>query len=213
MGSQSGNAFFITLISVVLLGALTLVVARQMGGNAVQSISAEKAALYANEIISQATSAANVVHQMMETGATVDTLNFDRPSDASFNTGNTLVKLFHPAGGGLNLPKPIPADMAGTGSFNVYKVGLDYVDWTPTFPGKDVVSSIYDIRAEVCAAINKRLTGSETIPDWAGGFEDFGGEGGAMTVGNCAGCDGKPLLCVHDTGNDIYGFYAVLYGS
>ena len=208
---QSGNAFVITLISVVLLGALTMVVARQMSGGAANSISDEKVALYANQVINQATSAANVVQQMMSTGTTVDTLNFDLPTDAAFNTGTTINKLYHPAGGGLNVLPSIPADMVGTGGFNVASVGIDFVEWTPS-ASSDVVMRVFDLRQEVCAAINKRLTGSETIPDWNGDFEDFGNESGSMFAVNCATCSGRPMLCVKDLSDNVYGFYAVLYG-
>lgn len=211
MKSQSGNAFVITLLSIVLLGALTFVLSRQMGGTAMQSTSAEQEDLYANGLISTASQYEAVISQMLQTGATIDTLNFALPSDSDYTTGNTLLKVYHPAGGGMTPPKPIPAGMSD-GRGNEFFLVTDNADWVA--PSKNfTVFAVSSLSESVCQKLNKIITGSTAIPEIAGdAVSDFkSGGNGSLNAARCPGCEGKRMACVlfpDDNGQHL--FYAIV---
>lgn len=211
MTSQSGNAFVITLLSIVLLGALTFVLSRQMGGTSLQSASDEQVELYANGLIATANQYSFVLEQMMQSGVhSNQSFNFMLPSDPDFNTGTTIYKVHHPAGGGMMPPKPVPAEMSdgqGTG----IGFSLDEVEWMSSDPSNILV--LYSLSAAVCGKINKILTGSETIPSISSFNTDYFIEGGNayLNATQCPGCDGKPMLCMYSPDENQHIFYAVLY--
>lgn len=221
MKRQSGNAFFVTLLSVVLLGALTFVLSRQMGGVDAGStaISAERASIYADKLMGQALVMQDALIKMSETGTTFSNVNFILPSDAAFNTGSNINKVYHPGGGGVNLPMDPPTDMLDP-SYNFTDPTLRYwqvktnanTEWTPT-TDTDILYSFLGLSAEVCAALNEKITGSKAIPVGVGGFGFQSlftntGTPADLISGRCPSCVGYPMLCVQ---HPTYTYQRVFY--
>ena len=77
--SQSGNVLFYILIAVALLAALSYTVAQSTRGN-VSQLSAERARLYATEIIENGNVISSAVSQLRLRGVGLDELCFDHPS-------------------------------------------------------------------------------------------------------------------------------------
>lgn len=221
--TQSGNAFVITLISVILLGALTFVLTRQMNATVPDQLSDEKASLYAERFIAQANAMQLVIQQMLQTGASVETLNFDEPSSGTFNSGNTMLKVYHPAGGGYNYsPLPLEARSSSWSGSGLTDYGWHFqygynVEWTPT-AATDIIYTLMGLTQQICEKINLKLTGDATIPtaSYASGspynalFSNGATDANFMAA-DCAGCDGKQMLCVKD-GTTNYGMYAIVLG-
>lgn len=200
MRLQRGNAFFITLICVVLLGAVTFVVARQMSGSAAITITPERTELFATQALNYIATAQMVAQQMAETGVPIQSIDWTLPSAGTFNNPPTNTKIFHPAGGGLRSWPTIPAEFSPTANANWNVANTVNIEWTPT-TAADTFMVMRRISAPLCAALNKKITGSEAVPN-----------GGALppTAASCPGCVGQPVLCYYRTDNSQYTLYAII---
>ncbi len=205
--SQRGNVFLYVLIAVVLFGGLTYSITQiNQQTDPAAEVDESRSKIGANAILAWMASAQNVINNMDQVGTTTDEILYTRPSDATFNTAPHVHKLFHPDGGGLLL-KAIPKDAMGpvvSNPANGYYVGLfSNVQWTPT-AADDVMAVAYGISQAACAEINRKITGSTTIPNVTGGLQSLfidvvhnGGTPNAdFTTANCAACDERPALCV-----------------
>ncbi len=220
MKNENGNVFIYILIAVILFGGLMFVMSKSASQeDAGSELDEGNVKIAANEIVSFSSSVSNSLAQMEQSGATADQIDFILPSDAAFNTAPTLYKLFHPDGGGLNY-RPLPAKATnddGAGLSAGYYIGrFSSVEWTPSATN-DIILTAYEIKQNVCAELNRKITGSTTIPTVVGEslqnlFVDDGLHAGAnanFVVGNCAACENQPSLCVTD-GASKYAFYSII---
>lgn len=218
--NQNGNVFVYILIAVALLGGLMFALSKSASqGDPTAEVSEGRNKVAANEIIAYATSTENSILQMQQTGVTVAQIDFLLPSDSNFNTAPTAYKLFHPDGGGLNY-KALPAgadDSDAVGLAPAYHVGrFSNVEWTPT-TAHDVIFTAYEIKQQVCAAINYQLMKSSTIPTVSGDSLDnllvddslHTGTNADFMITNCAACENIPAMCVTN-GTGKYAFYSLL---
>ena len=208
------------LLALALLAGLTMVLNRgnEAGGD---SLDKDKAELLTLQLTAYAGSAKNAVDQMMMSGTPVASLNFVVPSDASFNTGSNIHKVYHPAGGGLTFEKPDPAifdTSTPTMPGGWYMTRANNIEWTPT-TAADVVLVAWRINRSLCENINKKITGSITIPALAVPANVFlGTVNGApananLMIADCATCDGYPSLCVSNTAVDTFAYYSIISGQ
>lgn len=217
--TETGNAFVYILLAVVLLAALTLVLSRsQEGDSSMDELTEAKIELYANNIIQYAAAAQRAVDQMTISGTVIDNIDFILPSDAAFETGSDINKLYHPDGGGL-VYKPMPSnyqdEIASAPSAGFYIGRFNNVEWTET-SADDVIFTAWEINDQVCAKINKLITGSSTIPtvtsaDPSSQFVDttFGGAANAdFTTTECAACESYPTLCIQS--GSVKAYYQIL---
>ena len=222
--NQKGNVFIYILIAVGLFGALMFALSKSASQtDAVSELAEGESKIVANEILAYAASATNAIAQMQQTGATVSMINFMIPSDDDFEDNTpaepTIYKLFHPDGGGLNyktLPTKASADDK-TGLAAGYYIGrFNNIEWTPTTT-HDVVFTAYEIKESVCKELNRKMTGSTTIPTVSGAslqnlfvYDDLHtGTNEDFTETNCTACEEVSALCVTD-GAGKYAFYSLL---
>jgi len=216
MKNQRGNVLIYILIAVVLFAALGFTLSRSMRGDSdAGALSDDRADMLAQELINYASQAGSVVQQMTTMGGTEPgNLIFLKPSDAGFNTPPNINKVFHPAGGGLNV-----YNVTSDALFNPTELTMrrawhmkanTNVEWTPS-AANDVLLTFIDLNPKLCAAINKRLTGSATIPtttiNYSTVFETPGTENFTATL--CPDCVGKTKLCVVNT-VPRYAYYNIL---
>ena len=218
--NENGNVFIYILIAVALFGALMFSLSKSASQeDPVSQLDEGNAKIAANEVLAFSASVSNAVLQMEQSGATADQINFIMPSDAAFNTDPTLYKFFHPDGGGLNY-RSLPAKAInddGAGLAAGYYVGrFNSVEWTPSATN-DIIFAAFEIKQAVCKEINRKITGSITIPTITGEslqniFVDDSlhvGTNANFTVSNCAACEEKPALCVTD-GSNKYAYYSII---
>lgn len=219
--SQSGNIVIYILIAIALFGILTAVLTRlnEQSGNL--SISEEQQALYANNLTAFSASAQNIIDQMVVSGSSLSDINFINPASAGFDTAPHYHKLYHPAGGGLNMPASAPALFTGTAAMppaGWYIGRFNNVEWTPS-SAPDIIVTAYQIDKAVCEAVNRRITGNTDIPALAGTGDirtylidtDYHGEGNApLTALICAGCENMPSLCVSNGTGTSWAFYSII---
>lgn len=221
--SEHGNAFLYILIAVAMFAALMFAISRSVENDSPQSqMDDSKAKIAANDILSYAAIATNAVTLMDQAGTEAAQINFMYPSDVNFNVAPTIDKIFHPDGGGLNY-KTLPqfgSDNSTVGLTSGYYIGrFNNVVWTPT-TGQDVIFTAFGLSQSVCAAINKKIVGSETIPATVGGdFKRYLIEGSVFSGVNvdldngvCPACEDIAALCVSNTSLGVtkYAFYNIL---
>lgn len=222
--SESGNAFLYVLIAVILFGALMFTLSRTSDqDDGVGELAEGQTNIAVNEILAFAASVQNTLTQMQASSVQTDQIDFTMPSKSTFNDPPTLYKLFHPDGGGLTL-KALPKaaiDDNGTGVDPGYYVGrYSSVEWTPTTTN-DILLTAYELKQNVCAAINLKLVGDATIPVVGGGTAEnlfvpdslHAGTNANFEIANCASCEEKPALCVEATasgGATEYVFYSIM---
>ena len=221
--TERGNALIYVLIAVALFAALSFTLGRQTNTNEAGGLSDQKADLYATQLISYAAQAKSALDQMGFTGTEANDFDFMLPTDANFNTGSHIHKVYHPAGGGLN-PGRIP-DSAATSAITDPPAGwymgrFNNVQWTETV-GQDVILVAYQIKREICEKINLKVNGSATIPAIDDSIRETMIDDDLYTGSNvdlstelagdiCPECDHVPSLCVQNQAGTAYGFYSIL---
>ena len=210
--ATNGNAMIYVLIAIALFGVLTATLSSQNNQADNQDIDDEMVEFYANELIEYAAAAKNVVDQMLMTGSTIDSLDFVNPASAAFDTPPHINKVFHPQGGGLNYKKTFSTNIENNlgltpGWFFQQNANVEWTEST----ANDVIISALRIKSSVCKEINKRITGSTTIPQLGTGMNAIFEDGTAdLSIANCAGCEGYQTLCVLNSAGDNWGFYSII---
>jgi hypothetical protein len=214
MKSTSGNVLLYVLLGVLLFGALSFSLTKQMGGGGMGTLNDKQAQLKAEELIAYATGAKSTLEQMHTMGNVLaDDFSFLKPNDAGFGTSPHTAKVYHPAGGGLSL---------FTGADDLYKAGSakrgwvwqkgKNVEWTPSAK-HDVILTFLDVAAPICAAINERIYKSPDVPattvNTGATFLNGGGDDADFNISSCASCEGKVSYCITDAAGDN-AFYTLM---
>ncbi len=213
--NENGNVLVYVLIAIVLFAALGFTLSRQTQNASTKEIDDAKAELYAMDLITYATQARLVLDQMIFTGSSIDDFIFTLPSEAGFSTAPHIHKVYHPQGGGLtpaNLPPQAVNQVSSSPAAGWYLGLFNNVEWTKT-AATDVILTAYQISKPVCEAINKKITGSKTIPALTGNMEDYlidTTTNNNLTSAICAACDGYVTLCVSNSGVNTYSFYSIV---
>ena len=212
--NEKGAALFYILIAVALLGMLSFTMTRQAGqeGGLVSQMSSDKAKILAGDIMNHVTVLRSSIQQMNAIAASdFGDMSFILPTDANFDVtppANTD-KVFHPAGGGVPMFTDGGApyyDGQGTTGW-VFQTATN-VEWSET-TATDLIASFVNIHPTICAEVNKRINGSDTIPSVAGlaDWEDYLQEGGtdlALDATVCPACDGVVSLCLSNGTTNIF---------
>jgi len=155
--TESGNVLFYILIAVALIAALSFAVSQSGRGN-VQQLNAERARLYASEIIEYANNLGNIVTQLKLRSCNEAELNFENPADTGYvnptAASDNLCDIFHPAGGGFTWQR-IPLETRDTTNFyltDYFINGTNHVSGTKSSAG-DLIF-LAEIQESVCTAIN-----------------------------------------------------------
>ncbi len=219
---ERGNALIYVLIAIALFAALSFVLARQTDTSEAGSLSAERAELYATQLISYAAQAKSVYDQMHMSGARIDQIDFTLPTNAAFETEPpaNIYKIYHPSGGGL-IRGSIPDDAQheinpGTPS-NWYIGRFNNVEWTPDDsagnPVNDIILTAHQIHVDVCKNINHKITGNDLIPVLDGNLGEYlidASTNTDLTTAACPDCGKNFSLCVANSGSTAYSFYSII---
>ncbi len=188
------------------------------GGNS-SEVNEASIARYTSELLTYSGVAESVIDQMLFNGASLDDIDPILPSDGAFETGSDIYKLFHANGGGLNykpareppfvLVSPAPTTQSGWVISDITNV-----EWTET-TSTDIILTAFGVAQNICAELNEKITGSNTIPALVGASfpdEAFAEESGGsdLTTIECATCDGYSSLCVSNAAVDRWYFYSVI---
>lgn len=172
--SERGNVFFFIFIGCALFAALSYTVANMMKSGDPTKVAAEKARLYAGEVLDLGRKLREGVQDLrISNSCRVEELSFENPTLAGYNfSTRDACKLYSPAGGALNYYAPandwLDGSQAGASTLYgkiyfpedvcVQDVGeggsgcdTDGVD------NEDLVVIVPFLKPEVCNQINKSL--------------------------------------------------------
>jgi hypothetical protein len=217
--ADSGNAMIYVLIVVALFAALSFALSRNSSDEA-SSLGPERVNVYASQIIAAANGMKQGVDQVVYSGTRIDSLNFCLPGEVCFTSAPLSNNVFHPDGGGMvraNLPAETINEVDNNPDPGWYIGRFNNVEWTDS-AAQDVIVTAHQIREDICAQINKLLTGSDTIPALAVDINKAliddayhtNTPNADLTVANCAGCEGKAALCVVNAAGTIWSYYSVI---
>ncbi len=221
---ERGNALIYVLIAIALFAALSFTLGRQTDTSESGGLGDHKAELYATQLISYAAQARSAVDQMLFTAASdINDLDFMAPTDANFDTGTLIHKVYHPQGGGL-IPGKLPADVVASTTNDPdpgwYMGRFNNVEWTGPAGANtnEVILIAYQINEQVCGLINQKINGSTAIPTMTSSIRDtliddavHGGTNIELTTDGgdiCPDCENMGSLCVQEGG--IFGFYTII---
>jgi len=219
---ENGNAVVIILITVALFAGLTFTLSNSTrDGGETSGLSVAQAELHATQIMTYAAEAESVIDQMVFNGTFIEAIDEILPSDAAFETGSDIDKLFHPDGGGLTYktatePPFVMVSPAPTTQSSWVLSDITNVEWSDT-TASDIILTAFGIAQPVCQAINNAITGATTIPVLGAGdagypddafAEDSGGAD--LLIAECAECEGQNALCVSNSSADRWYYYSVI---
>lgn len=213
--SCAGNAMVYVLVALALFGFLTVTLSQQGDIADGEGLNDEVREFYINELIEYTSSAENTIDMMLSSGSEINDLNFVNPGSAAYDDATSPIhKVFHPQGGGLNYHQSYNQDIANGSPNTWYFQNNINIAWSPS-TSNDVVMIAYNIRPEICEALNLRITGSTTIPPLTVEIDAIFNPDThteiALNTTNCpAGCEGYPTLCVSNPAIDTFAFYTVI---
>lgn len=211
---ERGMVLLYIFLGIVLLAALAAVLSGMLrvGGD---TASSERDRLSAQSLLAYTEQAKTIVQRMRIDGVAASNLSFLKDGDAGYTTAPHTAKVFHPQGGALPLPRfrdeLVSSSLTPTAGIYMARATLEGVDSAEM----DVVLSIRGVRENVCASLNRQLTGSDHIPTTGVDNHDdlFINNTQALNAATCASCVGQTALCVMQTSPILYTFYRVVDGN
>ncbi len=218
LATESGNVIFIILIGVAMLAALTYAVSGSIRGGT-QDMSAEKARLYAAEILEYSSVISNAVAQLRLRGVTEAQLCFDDSNwTADYNHAGCLNndnKIFHFDGGGAIWQEiPVEALAPGVASQEYTITGANAVNQIFTTEPEITIMAT-NLSDAVCAQMNRLLnlsSGTAVLADTADvGFTPYIGTFfWEATIGSGTTFSDQKAGCFYNDPNGYNIFYKVL---
>lgn len=215
--TERGNVLFLILAAIALFAALSVAITRSSQQSA-PDFSKEIRDSQIQGMLDYASALQVALQQMVANGEAPEDLYTDlsllKPGDATFEDSPTMLKIYHPLGGGIT---PLDASASDSNA-----IATDYdinagsiitgVGATDATIG-DIVFTAHISSESYCARINSLLLSSSTVPVLATATFNqlFGGTTTTVNAGNCASCVNKARLCVSNTANTAWGFYEALF--
>lgn len=171
--NESGNAFLIILLGVVLFGALAFTMSRSMRSTTTETLSARDADLAASDIMNYAQEVERAVSKLRGKGISENDLSFENTVVTSGYAHTPAVpvtsRIFHTSGANLSWRSPPPNANDGsewhfTGSSCVINLGTGGAGCdSDGISNEELLAVLYYVNHAVCEQINKKL-GIGAIP-------------------------------------------------
>lgn len=217
--SEQGNALFIIMIAIAVLGMLSYTVmqsSQQPTGLADDTARDEQIA----RMFAYAATTAGTLNQMVAAGADpatlYTTLDTTAPTAAGFSTAPFDTKLYHPHGGGLNYVTSSGAASASATVATTYRINNASII-TDVGPSNasigDIPFTAVITSAAACERINYMLTGSIAMPVMEiATYQNLFLNNVAVTLNSttCADCVAKAQICVVNSDTTGWGYYSAL---
>ena len=214
---QQGNALFIVIIAIAVLGMISYAVMQASEQPTAIADDTARDAQIAS-MFAYASTTAGTLNQMVAAGADVNTLystlDTTAPTASGFSTGPFNTKLYHPMGGGLNyVTSSGPASSSNTvaTTYRINKASI-VTDVGPTNATiGDILFTAIITNATACERINYMLTGSTAMPVMeAAAYQNMFVNNVAVTLNgtSCADCVSKAQICVVDSNARGWGYYS-----
>lgn len=212
MPNRRGNVLLYVLLAVALLAALAYAISGDMRGQQAQRMPQERAELLAVSLMSHVTALEKAVFDMTQFGKNLDDIKFDLPGSTDYQN-NRSEQIFHTSGGGVTV---FNTDISNLFNPDVTtKRGWIFqnqtnVEWSAT-SASDLIYTFLDLNPNLCALLNKKITGSEDIPEVTFDFDDVfttDGNNTDLTATICPECEEKSGLCIKN--GNVHAFYYII---
>lgn len=207
---EKGNALFIVLIAIIVLGLLTKMLSSSSEQQS-DGMSREMRAINIDRLLNHAGVLSVTVNQMIANGVDPTAISELKSGDAGFTTAPHQGKLYHPMGGGIEYISSLDSATNFKIATSQSITGIGDSDALTT--GAEILF-IAQVTASMCSDINKKLSGSTAVPAMTdGNFTVFIADSGAQVItgGICASCVNVSQQCVSNVSGDNYAYYQTLY--
>lgn len=214
--TQSGNAFTMVLIGVVLFGALAFSFTRS-GRQGMSNVSTQEAGIAAGDVMAYARNIEQGINRLRVKGVSESDIDFNGAGAGYDNTDCSTPKceIFNPAGGQQVWQNTVTnandgSDWLFTGAVSVDGLAQD----NGTARSSELIMALPNMDVSVCREINRKLgidNPADSPPSTSSGVSFTTKYAGTFTVGDSIGgteLDGKSAACFEDGG--AYFFYQVL---
>jgi len=207
--SEHGNAIFLIMIAIFLLGMLAKIMVERNSDTAAIASSTNKK-IQTHQIISRAMNMRNAATKIVDEGIAAGNIDDVDPSDAvNYQAGDHRPKLYHPYGGGIQYHE----DYKGWTTILIHK-NAAVTDVGPSSTAE--IMAVGSVNQTLCGAINNKLYGDPAIPMLTLAAINALKDGStAVTLDEgttCSGlCDGRAHQCVRDPNDIIFVYYHTLY--
>lgn len=208
--SERGNAIFLIMIAIFLLGMLAKIMAER---NTDTAAIANKAGdqVQADQVVTRAMSMRNAAAKIVNEGIAAGDIDDVDPSDSvNYQAGDHRPKLYHPYGGGIQYQE----DFKGWTTILIHKNAAI----TDVGPGNTAeVMAIGKVNKTLCESINTKLFGDSSITIMQNAAFNALEDGTTIVTLNdgttCTSgtCDGRAHQCVSNAGGTKYLYYHTLY--
>lgn len=207
--TENGNALFLILITIFLLGMLSKVMVERNTDTAAIASNAEVKARAAN-IINQAMNMQSAAQKIVAEGIAPTDINDVAPSDAAaFEAGDHRSKLYHPYGGGIQYAE----NYQGWTTLRLHK-DVTVVNVGPSSDSDIMMIGMVD--QSLCAALNTALFDdpSITVVQTAvfNALKDGTSTATLDDATSCSAgtCNERAYQCVTNTGSSEFLYYHLL---
>jgi len=210
--NRRGNVLLYVLLGVALMAALIFAINSDMRGQQTNRITQEQIELLGTALMAHVTTMEQSVFQMTQFGADYPDLLFDLPGSPNY-TNNTRRQIFHPSGGGVtpfSTNDDLLFDPGNSSKRGWVLQNQTNVEWSPS-TNIDLIYSFLDINPQLCAHLNKKITGSENIPQVTFDFKDvftMDGNNNSLTETLCPACKNRRILCIKN--NNAHALYSII---
>jgi len=216
--NQAGNVLFLILIAIALFGMLTAIIShsgQQQKDSLDRQTMDSQVSIMINHVAALNSSILQMVMHGEDPSELYQNLSTLKAGDTGFETPPHKTKIYHPLGGGISylsassndLDKAVAVDFDINTTSIITGIGKTDEDIG------DIIFTAKIISADYCAFINNKITGSRNIPEMSNSaFEDlFNNRTITINSGNCANCVNIGRICVRNSANNAWGFYASLF--
>lgn len=157
----AGNALFIILIAIALLGALTTAVIQS--GRSPNFRQKETVTLEASRVLKYGTDLQVGTDMLLSQGVDPNDIDFSAPGTAGYDTPPHTKKMFHPSGAGVVYQQNT---VSGMSDYVYSKLGEFWTDQGDPIFGESHpdISFGAQVTRDVCQEINKNLYGFTSVP-------------------------------------------------
>jgi len=217
--SQSGNVLFMLLIAIALLAIITAVISNS-GQQQKDALDRQTMDAQVSVMINHLAAINSAILQTVIHGEDVSQVYLDistlKAGDDGFDTAPHKMKIYHPLGGGISYMSASSNtdDKAVATNFNINPASIiKGIGKTDDTIG-DILFTAKIMSEDYCKFINKKIAGTDTIPEMSNAtFDSLFTNNNTVTIddGNCPDCVNIGRICVKNTSDNAWGFYAVLF--
>lgn len=218
VNKQTGNAFLIVMLGIVLFATLAFTISRSMRSDSTKRLSNHEAKLAATDILNYSQKIERAVNRLRRKNISENDLSFDQNIVAGYDHGQPNTnKIFNGNGGSLTWSSPMNGVNDGsqwhfTGSTCIADIGTGGTGCdSDADSNEELIAVLPNLQLVVCESINDRLGITSVPSDTGSGYSTAQFTGSFSDDTEIILADGPfNAACFEEDGS--YHFYSLLLG-